>query len=202
MDLKQMQYFLCLALERNVTRAAQRLNIVQPALSMQIAKLEKSFGKRLFFRTPQGVLLTPAGEEFERLVAPIVKDVDRAREEMVRSRPARSRAAVSVGMVNSVAQSTLAISAPRIATAYPDIELSVCDGYSETMMEWVLSGQLDLAIVNARLRGGSPPPRHILDEEMMMAHAASSPMKFPVLCPLPADRESRTAGRTKPFAAA
>ena len=75
MDLKQMQYFLCLAQERNVTRAAQRLHIVQPALSMQIAKLEKSFGKRLFFRTPQGVSLTPAGEEFERLVTPIVRDV-------------------------------------------------------------------------------------------------------------------------------
>jgi LysR family nitrogen assimilation transcriptional regulator len=177
MDLKQMQYFLCLAQERNVTRAAQRLNIVQPALSMQIAKLEKSFGKRLFFRTSQGVSLTPAGEEFERLVAPIVKDVDRAREQMARL-DGKVAGRVSVGMVNSVAQSTLAISAPRIAKAYPDIELSVCDGYSETMMEWVLSGQLDLAIVNARLRGGAPPVRHILDEEMMMAHAALSRTKF------------------------
>ena len=185
MDLKQMQYFLCLAQERNVTRAAQRLNIVQPALSMQIAKLEKSFGKRLFFRTPQGVLLTPAGEEFERLVAPIIKDVDRAREEMARL-DGKIAGRVSVGMINSVAQSTLAISAPRIATAYPDIELSVCEGYSETMMEWVLSGQLDLAIVNARLRGGGPPVRHILDEEMMMAHAASSRTKFSRLASLAA----------------
>ena len=42
MDLKQMQYFLCLAQEGNVTRAARQLNLVQPALSMQIAKLEKS----------------------------------------------------------------------------------------------------------------------------------------------------------------
>ena len=44
MDIKQMQYFLCLAQEGNVTRAARQLNIVQPALSMQIAKLEKSLG--------------------------------------------------------------------------------------------------------------------------------------------------------------
>ena len=69
MDLKQMQYFLCLAQERNVTRAARRLNIVQPALSMQIAKLETVLGKQLFFRTAQGMSLTPAGEEFERLKA-------------------------------------------------------------------------------------------------------------------------------------
>src|ERR1700744_478884 len=176
MDLKQMQYFLCLAQERNVTRAAQRLNIVQPALSMQIAKLEKSFGKRLFFRTSQGVSLTPAGEEFERLVTPIVRDVDRAREEMARL-DGKVAGRVSVGMINSVAQSTLAISAPRIAKAYPDVELSVCDGYTATLIEWVAAGQLDVAIVNARPRGGGPPLRHILDEEMMMACAAWSPAK-------------------------
>jgi len=84
MDFKQMQYFLCLAQERNMTRAARRLNIVQPALSMRIARLEASLCKQLFFRTPEGVVLTPAGEEFERLVAPIIRDIDRAREEMAR----------------------------------------------------------------------------------------------------------------------
>ena len=50
MDLKQLNYFLCLAREGNMTRAARQLNIVQPALSMQIAKLEKTFGKQLFDR--------------------------------------------------------------------------------------------------------------------------------------------------------
>jgi len=40
MDLRQIQYFLCLYEEKTVTRAARRLNIVQPALSMQIAKIE------------------------------------------------------------------------------------------------------------------------------------------------------------------
>ncbi len=189
MDLKQMQYFLCLAQERNVTRAARRLNIVQPALSMQIAKLEKSFGKRLFFRTPQGVSLTPAGEEFERLVAPIVKDVDRAREEMARL-DGKIRGRVSIGMINSVAQSALPVSALRIATSYPDVELSVCEGYSETMLEWVLSGQLDLAIVNARLRGGAPIVSHILDEDMMMAHAPSAHPDVARLASLTAVRKS------------
>ena len=56
MDLKQMQYFLCLAQEGNVTRAARQLNVVQPALSMQIAKLEKSLGKQLVLsRLPRHV---------------------------------------------------------------------------------------------------------------------------------------------------
>ncbi len=149
MDLKQMQYFLCLAQERNVTRAARRLNIVQPALSMQIAKLETVLGKQLFFRTAQGMSLTLA-----RLDGKVA-------------------GRVSIGMINSAAQSILPVSTLRIANAYPDIELSICEGYSETMLEWVLAGQLDLAIVNARQRGGAPPMQPILDEEMMLAHAAS-----------------------------
>jgi DNA-binding transcriptional LysR family regulator len=178
MDLKQMQYFLCLAQERNVTRAARRLNIVQPALSMQIAKLETALGKQLFFRTAQGMSLTSAGEEFERLVAPIIKDVDRAREEMARL-DGKVAGRVSIGMINSAAQSILPVSTLRVAKAYPDIELSICEGYSETMLEWVLAGQLDLAIVNARQRGGAPPMQHILDEEMMLAHATSADWTLP-----------------------
>src|ERR1700744_1147260 len=185
MDLKQMQYFLCLAQERNVTRAARRLNIVQPALSMQIAKLETTLGKQLFFRTAQGMSLTSAGEEFERLVAPIIKDIDRAREEMARL-DGKVAGRVSIGMINSAAQSILPVSTLRIAKAYPDIELSICEGYSETMLEWVLAGQLDLAIVNARQRGGAPAMQPILDEEMMLAHAASSEGSLPKQVSFPA----------------
>jgi DNA-binding transcriptional LysR family regulator len=187
MDLKQMQYFLCLAQERNVTRAARRLNIVQPALSMQIAKLETTLGKQLFFRTAQGMSLTSAGEEFERLGAPIIKDVDRAREEMARL-DGKVAGRVSIGMINSAAQSILPVSTLRIAKAYPDIELSICEGYSETMLEWVLAGQLDLAIVNARQRGGAAM-QPILDEEMMLAHAASIEWTLPKQVSFPAIRK-------------
>ncbi|MBV8927179.1 MAG: LysR family transcriptional regulator [Bradyrhizobium sp.] len=178
MDLKQMQYFLCLAQEGNATRAARRLNIVQPALSMQIAKLETALNKQLFFRSAQGMSLTAAGEEFERLVAPIIKDIDRAREEMARL-DGKVAGRVGIGMINSAAQSVLPVSTLRIAEAYPDVELCICEGYSETMLEWVLAGQLDLAVVNARQRGGAPPVQHILDEEMMLAHSASAGRTWP-----------------------
>jgi LysR family transcriptional regulator, nitrogen assimilation regulatory protein len=180
-----MQYFLCLAQERNVTRAARRLNIVQPALSMQIAKLEAALGKQLFFRTAQGMSLTPAGEEFERLVAPIIKDVDRAREEMARL-DGKVAGRVSIGMINSAAQSILPVSTRRITNAYPDIELSVCEGYSDTMLEWVLAGQLDLAVVNARQRGSAPPMQPILDEEMMLACSATEAANLPKSMSFPA----------------
>jgi LysR family transcriptional regulator, nitrogen assimilation regulatory protein len=180
MDLKQMQYFLCLAQEGNVTRAARQLNLVQPALSMQIAKLEKSLGKPLFYRGSRGMSLTPAGEALALRIAPILSDIERVRGEIAEL-GGQVSGRVSIGMITSAAQSTLPVSSATIAARYPEIHLLVCEGYSETMLEWVTAGQLDIAIVNKPAPRLPPTARHILDEEMLLAHGAGNKLALPKL---------------------
>src|SRR5229473_1166565 len=160
MDLKQLNYFLCLAREGNMTRAARQLNIVQPALSMQIAKLERNFGKQLFDRTAHGVSLTPAGETLVRLAGTI-------------------SGRVSIGMIASAAQSTLAASSAKIAARYPEIQLLICEGYTDTLIDWVVSGELDVAIINMPQRKLPLTAHHILDEEMMLARGTGNKMPLP-----------------------
>jgi LysR family nitrogen assimilation transcriptional regulator len=178
MDLKQVRYFLCLAQEGNMTRAARRLNIVQPALSMQIAKLEKSLNKQLFYRVAHGMSLTPAGETLTRLAGNITREVDRAEEEMARLDGTIS-GRVSIGMITSAAQSTLAASSAKIAASYPEIHLLICEGYTDNLIEWVTAGQLDAAIINMPRGKVSLAAHHILDEEMMLAHGSSNTTNFP-----------------------
>src|SRR5260370_6329176 len=125
MDLTQLNSFLCLARDGNMTRAARQLNIVQPALSMQIAKLERNFGKQLFDRTAHGVSLTPAGETLVRLAGTIAKEVDRTREEMAHL-DGRISGRVSIGMITSPAPSTLAASSPNTTPTYPPIHPPFC----------------------------------------------------------------------------
>jgi LysR family nitrogen assimilation transcriptional regulator len=175
MDLKQLNYFLCLAREGNMTRAARQLNIVQPALSMQIAKLEKTFGKQLFDRAAHGVSLTPAGETLVRLAGTITREVDRAREEMARL-DGKISGRVSIGMIASAAQSTLAASSAKIAARYPEIQLLICEGYTDMLIDWVVSGELDVAIINMPQRKLPLTARHILDEEMMLARGTGNKM--------------------------
>lgn len=178
MDIRQMQYFVCLAQEGNVTRAARRLSIVQPALSMQIAKLESSLGKKLFHRGAQGMTLTPAGETLLQIVDPILKDIDRAKETMSQL-DGKVSGRVSIGMIASAAQSTLPLSSAKIAAHYPEIHLLVCEGYTESILEWVAAGQLDLAVVNIPQRRVMLSTKHILDEQMMLAHSATVDLGLP-----------------------
>src|SRR3989454_7668378 len=70
MDLYQLQYFVEVAKNRNFTRAARRLNLATPALSLQIQKLEKELGTRLFNRGQKETVMTPSGETlFEKAQA-------------------------------------------------------------------------------------------------------------------------------------
>ena len=79
MDLKQLKYFISIADFGSMTRASESLNIAQPALTQQVAKLEADLRTRVFDRGTSGVKLTPAGAVLYRYAKSILKQVDDAR---------------------------------------------------------------------------------------------------------------------------
>lgn len=83
MRLEQIEYFLHVAEKQSITGAARELFISQPALSKQIALLEKEVGVPLFERQTRGVTLTRAGAQFEKDLKNILKELENARKNAV-----------------------------------------------------------------------------------------------------------------------
>jgi LysR family transcriptional regulator, nitrogen assimilation regulatory protein len=178
-DLRQISYFVALFEEGSVTRAAQRMNVVQPALSMQIAKLERELDQRLFDRQPKAMVPTAAGRMLHRLVQPILRDVAEARAAMAGlARSVSGR--VTAGVLSSLSMSVVPSVLARFSAAYPQVELSLADGYSSTFIEGVGDGSLDLAVINKPNRRLGLMMEPLLDEEMVVVGARDTPLPIPV----------------------
>ncbi|NUA29966.1 LysR family transcriptional regulator [Cupriavidus basilensis] len=172
MDLKQIQYFIALFEDGSVTRAAKRLHIVQPALSMQIARLEEELNQKLFERGAHGMSPTAAGRQMYRLFLPIMRDITHAREQLVQ-RDEVVCGNITIGLIASIAEGALAEALTSFRMRYPQVEVTVADGYSTTLIDWVAGGQLDVAIINKPRAQLSLDSQPLLDEEMVLATSAA-----------------------------
>lgn len=174
MEFRQVQYFVCLYEEGSVTRAAQRLNIVQPALSMQIAKLEDEIGERLFTRSPRGMQPTSEARRLYRLFMPVMTEFARAREE-ARRPSGELTGLVRVGMIATIAQGVLVDALQEFAQAHPKVELSLTDGFSETLTDAVAIGRLDAAVINKPRRPLALHTEVIAEEDLILVTGIQHP---------------------------
>lgn len=147
MELRHIRYFLAVAEERNFTRAAARLGIGQPPLSLQIRDLETEIGVPLFHRVPHGAELTEAGQAFLTAVAPLVERAEQAIR-AARRAGAGETGRLSVGYTSTVAISPLVSHCIRaFRHRYPDAELALEEANSLALITAVLDKRLDMAII-------------------------------------------------------
>lgn len=101
MSLAQIEYFVAVAEEGHVGRAAQRLRLSQPPLTRQIRSLEDELGARLFERTPRGMRLLPAGERFLDHSRRVLAAVEAARHAVAPHRTVAGCASAAAGVTPS-----------------------------------------------------------------------------------------------------
>lgn len=146
MELRSIQYFVQVADEGSITRTADKIGIAQPALTRHIKQLEAELGTQLLTRLPRGVRLTTSGRDFLDHARTIMLEVARASEH-VRSKAQAPRGRVVMGTSPTLAPLLLPRCIARARQQCPTVTLKVVEGFSPQLLDALLTGRLDLAVM-------------------------------------------------------
>ena len=146
MKLQQLEYVIAIAQEGSVTRAAKKLFQAQPNISIALKELEEDIGIQIFNRTPNGMLLTPEGEEFLARARSIVEDV-RTLEKDFKERSAQS----TVMRVESSRAAYAAAAISDVMNTFPapdgDISFHILETSMPKVLEDIANGKCDIGVV-------------------------------------------------------
>ncbi|MBA4266129.1 MAG: LysR family transcriptional regulator [Comamonadaceae bacterium] len=146
MDLKQLAYFVRVAELGSFTKASQALDVAQPALSRQVRLLEVELRQNLLIRNGRGATPTEAGRLLLEHGRGILHQVERAREELGRVRGSLA-GRVAIGLPPSLARMLTVPLTRAFRQQLPEASLSISEGLSATMQEWLATGRLDIAVL-------------------------------------------------------
>jgi DNA-binding transcriptional LysR family regulator len=176
-ELRHLRYFIAVAEERHITRAAERLGMQQPPLSMQIRQLEQELGVQLFRRQPRGVELTDAGAAFLDRARAILEQVDHAFA--TTRRTARGeQGRVVVGFTSSAPFHPFV---PRVIRAYremsPLVSLVLEESGSSELVQALHNEEIDAAFIRSPVADVvGLTVRPLLQEEMLVALPKGHPL--------------------------
>ena len=167
MDLKQLEYFVRVAELGSFSRAAMALHVAQPALSRQVRLLEVELRQNLLVRNGRGAVPTEAGKLLLDHGRGILHQVERAREELGRVRGALA-GRVAIGLPPTLAR-VLAVPLTRaFRQQLPEASLSISEGLSVTMQEWLVNGRLDIAVLYNAQPATELDIHPLHDEDLML----------------------------------
>lgn len=176
MELRQLRYFVAVAEAGSFSRAAERLHVSQPPLSVQVQNLEREVGARLLDRGPRGARLTAAGEAFlaeaQAALARLEGAVERAR------RVSEGEAGLlSVGFVSIAAYGVLPPALKHFRAGLPLVEVQLHELTTDAQVRELRAGRLDLGIALAPVDEPDLQFERLLREPLVLA----APVRHPAL---------------------
>lgn len=146
MELRVLEYFLAVAREQNITRAAEYLHLTQPTLSRQLSDLENELGKKLLVRGKRKVTLTEEGMFFRRRAEEIVSLAQRTKAEMSGADD-NVAGDVYIGAGESLSIRNIMKICRSIQLEYPDIRFHFTSGDSADLVDKLEKGLFDFCIL-------------------------------------------------------
>lgn len=149
MELRHLRYFVAVADAGSLSRAAEKLFVAQPPLSVQIRQLEEEMGAALFVRHPKGVKLTPAGQALLPEARSLIERAARLRE---LASDAGTGGTLTLGIVPSAAGTVLPELVRRLRQHYPALRLDVRELITSEQVDALVAGQIDAGLARTPAR--------------------------------------------------
>ncbi|MCX7372110.1 MAG: LysR substrate-binding domain-containing protein [Alphaproteobacteria bacterium] len=169
LDLRQLRYFVAVAEEGHITRAAERLGMQQPPLSQQIKALEGQLGLLLFRRKARGVELTESGQvllEEARAILARLEQAERATLRTARGEQGK----LHVGIAPTAPFHPFVPGVIRaFRQAYPNVEVMLDECLSRQAVQGLKEARLDAAFVRAELTDAELTLHRLFEEPMVVA---------------------------------
>jgi LysR family nitrogen assimilation transcriptional regulator len=170
-NLRQLRYFTRVVELGNMTRAADYLNVAQPALGLQIRQLEEDLGSPLLIRHSRGVEPTPAGRTLFERAQKILAMVDETRAEMLALRGTLSSETVRLGITPSIMSLIGYDLLVEAREDLPQVFLSVTEELGYVLIDAMKRGELDLALVYEVEDEAWLNARPVFEEELLFVTA-------------------------------
>ena len=146
MELRVLQYFLVVAREENITKAASLLHITQPTLSRQLMSLEEELGVKLFRRGKHSIVLTEDGMLLRRRAQEIVDLAEKTAKELMHGEEAVS-GEISIGCGETQNMKPLAEIMASFQQKYPDVSFHIYTAIADDVKERLENGTLDMGLL-------------------------------------------------------
>ncbi|MCC5986313.1 MAG: hydrogen peroxide-inducible genes activator [Pararhodobacter sp.] len=154
LTLRQLRFLVALADELNFTRAAERCHVTQSTLSAGVQAMEEQLGLRLVERTRRSVMMTEAGTEIAERARGVLLAA-REIEEIAAAQHRPEEGDLRLGSIPTAGPFLLPPALPRIRAAFPALRLYLREELTESLLDGVASGRLDLALIALPFEIGS-----------------------------------------------
>jgi len=166
-ELRHLRYFLEVAKQQHVTRAAETLHITQSTLSHQLHQLEEHLGTPLFDRVGRGLQLTEAGETFMQYAARALLEVE-AGQFAIDELHSLARGRLRIGVIDTYTNTLLPSLIARFAQTYPGIHMVIDDLPASLIEQKVAGGELDIGIAFAPTTRPDVLAEPLFSEELVL----------------------------------
>jgi len=167
MELRSLRYFVRIAELGSITRASAHLQIAQPALTRHVQRLEDELDAPLFTRANRGVRLTEAGHKLLESAQRILRDVERAGDE-IRAHKAHPSGKIVLGVTPTLCPVVVPELFGRMRRHYPMIELKVVHAGTVRLEEFVVDGRVDIGLLAEISRSRLILSTRLAEEEMVL----------------------------------